>query len=101
MNTIFQIFLLLFALYGVACILWEVNETFFRQKNRNTVSYFAFMPLGDEENIECEIRSCIDYAEEMNCEPVIIENAEWNSTQRQIASIIANESSIKIVHKNT
>lgn len=99
MDKIFQIFLLLFALYGIANILWEINESFFRQKNRNTVSYFAFMPLGDEDSIEHEIRSCIDYADEMNCEPVIIENDKWNDEKKQIASIIAKESDIKIIHK--
>ena len=101
MNSIFQILLLLFALYGIANILWELNESFFKQKNQNTVSYFAFMPLGDEDSIEHEIRSCIDYAEEMNCEPVIIEGDNWNSEKKRIAEIIANESDIKIVHKKT
>ncbi len=99
MNGIIQILLLLCALYGIASMLWELNECFFRQKNKNTVSYLAFMPLGNEDSIEFEIRSCIDYAEEMNCVPIILEGENWSDEKKKIASIIANESDIKIIHK--
>ena len=99
MNGIIQILLLLCALYGIASMLWELNECFLRQKNKNTVSYLAFMPLGNEDSIEFEIRSCIDYAEEMNCVPIILEGENWSDEKKKIASIIANESDIKIIHK--
>lgn len=96
MTEIFQIFILIFSLYGIASLLWEINEKFIAQKNRNTVSYLAFLPLGGTETVEREIRSCIDYAQEMACEPVILCRKDWSEEKLKIASLIAEECDIAI-----
>ncbi len=97
-ENIFQIVLLIFALYGMASLLWEFNEKFFRQKNRNTVSYLAFLPLGDENSVEFEIRSCIDYAQEINAEPVILYTQDWSREKKNIARIISENTEVKMIH---
>ena len=96
MTDIIRIVLLMLSLYGMASILWEINEILLKPKNRNCVSYYAFLPLGDEDGLEQEIRSSIDYAQEINCEPVIITKSDWNDEKEKIASLIAKECGIYI-----
>lgn len=98
MTGIFQIILLTFSLYGMASILWDMNNILLKPKIRNNISYYAFLPLGSEDELEQEIRSSIDYAQEINCEPVIITPSDWSEEKEKIASLIAKECEIYI-HK--
>ena len=98
MASIFQIILLTFSLYGMASVLWDLNEILLKPKMRNSISYYAFLPLGSEDELEQEIRSSIDYAQEINSEPIIIIKSDWSEEKEKIASLIAKECEINI-HK--
>ena len=92
MSSIFEIIILIFALYGIASLLWEFNRRFFSGKS--PVSYYAFIPEGTADELEHEIRKNIDYAESIDSEPVILCPYDWNDEKMKIASLIARECDI-------
>ncbi len=92
MSGILEIIVLIFALYGIASLLWEFNKSFFSGKS--PISYFAFVPAGEEDELEHEIRKNIDYAQSIGSEPVILCPGDWNEEKIKIASLIAKECDI-------
>lgn len=96
MSGFISILILVFALYGVASLIWELNDTFLKPKSRNSVCYLAFLPLGDENEIEQEVRSCIDYAQEIGCEPVLLFEDSWSDEKTKIAFTICEKCDLYI-----
>lgn len=96
MSGLIQIFILVFSLYGLAELLWEMNDIFLKPKKRNSKNYYAFLPMGNEESVEQEIRACIDYAQEIGCEPVMLFDDSWSDEKTKIAFLLCEKCDINV-----
>ena len=98
-NIIVVVLLAFFSLYGLIEFCSMLYDKFLGHMDIRMRKYFLFIPSGDAETLEAQLRAAIDFADKSSCEPIVIFDSLWNIETQKIAETLSRDFSLEVVYK--
>ena len=98
-NIVIMLILAFFSLYGLIEFCSMLYDKFLGNMDSGVKKYFLFIPTGNAENLETQIRSAVDFADKISCEPIAVIDILWNEETQKIAELMSRDFNFTTVYK--